>query len=240
MYLFFKRCADFLVALVLLLLLSIILIPLAILLRLTAEGNVFYRQERIGLKNNPFHILKFATMLANSMNMGLGATTVRNDPRITPVGKYLRISKINELPQIINVLKGEMSIVGARPLPLKSFNKYSEKVRAKIYQTRPGITGIGSVIFRDEELLATTVKDLGFEPIDYYRKHIYPYKGAVELWYQKNISFLVDLKIIFLTAWLIIFPKSQIVYQTFKDLPKRPDTLTVKGIHKLYEPQKNN
>lgn len=236
MYLFFKRSFDFLVAFIILLLLAIILIPLAILLRLSAEGKIFYFQKRIGLNQKPFHIFKFATMLENSMNMGLGATTVRNDSRITSIGKYLRISKINELPQILNVLRGEMSLVGARPLPLKSFQKYTSEVQDKIYKTRPGITGIGSLIFRDEELLATTVKELGAEPLDYYRKYIYPYKGEVELWYQNNISFLTDFKILFLTAWQIIFPKSQLIISAFKELPQRPETLTLNGIHQLYKP----
>jgi len=234
MYLLFKRIVDFTISFVALIALAILFLPLMLLLRLTAEGKIFYLQQRIGWKNKPFAIYKFATMLENSMNMGLGATTVRNDPRITTVGKYLRITKINELPQLLNVLFGDMSFVGARPLPAKSYAKYSKEVQQKVYNTRPGITGIGSLLFRDEELLATTVRDAGVEPLDYYRAYIYPYKGALELWYQKNISFLTDLKILFLTFWQIISPKSNLVFKVLPNLPERPEVLTINGIKKLY------
>jgi lipopolysaccharide/colanic/teichoic acid biosynthesis glycosyltransferase len=239
MYSLLKRSIDFAVALIAILLLAPLFIPLMIALKFTAEGKIFYLQQRIGKDNKPFHIYKFATMLENSMNMGLGATTVRNDPRITPVGKYLRMTKINELPQLLNVLKGDMSFVGARPLPEKSFAKYTDEVKKVIYQTRPGITGIGSLIFRDEELLATTVKTLGVEPIDYYKQYIYPYKGAVELWYQKNSSFWTDTKILFLTFWQIVSPKSNLLFRALPNLPERPKELTIKGIHKLYAKMEN-
>lgn len=235
MYLKLKRIIDFSVAILALLMMAIIFIPLMIVLKMTAEGKIFYLQQRIGKQNQAFNIYKFATMLENSMNMGLGATTVRNDPRITVVGKYLRLTKINELPQLINVLKGDMSFVGARPLPQKSFAKYSEEVQNIIYNTHPGITGIGSLIFRDEEKLATLVKDLGADHNDYYVKNIYPYKGVLELWYQKNISFLTDIKILILTFWQLFRPNSTLVFRYFNDLPPKPENLTANGIRKLYD-----
>lgn len=148
--------------------------------------------------------------------MGTGEITLRNDPRVTPAGGFLRKTKINELPQLINVLTGDMSIVGPRPLMMKSFDLYSPEVKKIVYQTRPGITGIGSVIFRDEEKLISESND-----IQATYKKIFQYKGAVEMWYQQHISFYTDFMIIFLTAWHIIFSESQLVYKVFPSLPKR-------------------
>ncbi|GJM33481.1 MAG: hypothetical protein DHS20C18_24820 [Saprospiraceae bacterium] len=222
MYKSLKRLADILASAIALLILSPLLIPVIIALLLTGEGEVFYFQKRIGLNNQPFSIWKFATMLKNSANIGSGTITLRNDPRVTPVGKYLRKSKINELPQIINVLKGDMSIVGPRPLDDKGFQSYSEAVQAVVYNAKPGITGIGSIVFRDEEKLISA-SDL--PPREFYRLHIAPYKGALELWYQEHFSFYTDLMIILLTAWVIVFPNSDIVYKVFSDLPERPEVL---------------
>jgi lipopolysaccharide/colanic/teichoic acid biosynthesis glycosyltransferase len=125
MYHFFKRILDIVIVLIALLLLSPLLIPVIILLLLTGEHQVFYLQKRIGYQGKPFNILKFATMLKNSPQIGTGEITLRNDPRVTVIGKLLRRTKINELPQILNVLKGEMSIVGPRPLMEVSYNLYT-------------------------------------------------------------------------------------------------------------------
>jgi lipopolysaccharide/colanic/teichoic acid biosynthesis glycosyltransferase len=200
------------------------MLPIMLLMRLTAEGEVFYFQKRVGFKNQPFDIWKFATMLKNSPNMGTGSLTLRNDPRVTPVGKWLRITKVNELPQVINVLNGTMSLVGPRPQVMNDFMAYSEEIRKVINNVKPGITGIGSIIFRDEEKLLSATD---MPPHDFYREHIAPYKGALELWYQKNASIGTDLKIIFLTAWQILSPESELVYRIFKDLPARPKELVV-------------
>jgi lipopolysaccharide/colanic/teichoic acid biosynthesis glycosyltransferase len=216
MYRYIKRFFDILVSLIALIILSPLLIPVVILLRLTGEGAIFYRQQRIGYRNQFFSILKFATMLKNSMNMGTGAITLRNDPRVTPMGKYLRKTKINELPQIINVLKGDMSVVGPRPLVKKSFDLYNETVQRTIYTTRPGITGIGSIIFRDEEKIISESKNIE----ETYRQ-IFQYKGEVEMWYHRHQSFTTDFLIIFITVWVVLFPNSQLVYKAFKDLPRR-------------------
>ena len=105
MYLLIKRLFDFIVSLILLLMLAPILIPIMIGLKLTGEGYIWYKQERIGFKNKKFHIWKFATMLKNSMNIGTGSITLKDDPRVTKIGSFLRKTKINELPQIINILK---------------------------------------------------------------------------------------------------------------------------------------
>lgn len=192
------------------------MIPLILILLFTGEHEVFYGQKRIGYKNKEFRIWKFATMIKDSPNIGTGEITLRNDPRVTKVGGFLRRTKINELPQLLNVLTGDMSIVGPRPLMKKSFEQYADDVKAVVYNSPPGITGIGSVIFRDEEKIVSESKDIQ----ETYRK-IFDYKGRVEQWYQKKKSFYTDLMIIFLTAWSLFFPFSQLIYKIFSSLPKR-------------------
>lgn len=218
MYRILKRVLDLIIATIALIVFLPLFIPIMIILKLTGEGEIFYLQERIGYKNKPFNIWKFATMLKNSPNLGTGDVTVKNDPRVLPLGKFLRKTKINELPQIINVLGGSMSIVGARPLVDVSFNQYSEDVKRKVYDTPPGITGIGSLIFRDEESI---IAKSDLPPREFYEKYIIPYKGEIETWYQKNKSLWMDIQIIFLTAWAIVFPSSDLHYKIFKDLPKK-------------------
>lgn len=217
MYKILKRLLDLLIASIALVMLSPLLIPSIIILLLTGENEVFYFQKRIGYKNCMFNIWKFATMMKDSPNIGTGEITLRNDPRVTKFGKFLRMTKINELPQIFNVFKGDMSIVGPRPLMEVSFKLYPQHVQEVIYNSKPGITGIGSLIFRDEEKIVSDAAD----PRVMYAT-IYPYKGALELWYQKNASLYTDLMIIFLTAWSILFPKNQLTHKIFKDLPVRP------------------
>ena len=216
MYKFLKRISDLVIALLALIVLSPLLIPVIIILLLTGEHEVFYLQQRVGYKNRLFNIWKFATMQKNSPNIGTGEITLRNDPRVTPFGRLLRITKINELPQIFNVLAGDMSIVGPRPLMPVSFQLYSPEIQESIYKSRPGITGIGSLIFRDEERLLSESAD----PRAMYLK-IYPYKGELELWYQRHASLLTDFKIIFLTAWSILFPDNRLANKFFPSLPER-------------------
>ncbi len=221
MYKFFKRVSDLISGLIALIILSPLLIPIVIGLKLTGEGHIFYFQERVGLKNKIFNIYKFATMLKDSVNMSGGLITTKNDPRITPMGGFLRKSKINELPQLLNILLGDMSVVGPRPVMQKSFDQYPMDVQKVIYNVRPGLTGIGSIVFRDEEQLITRARDNGEDTWEYYKNVIYPHKGKLEQWYQENQSFVTDLKIIFATAWVVFNPKSNIVYSWFKGIPKR-------------------
>jgi lipopolysaccharide/colanic/teichoic acid biosynthesis glycosyltransferase len=216
MYKPIKRLTDILIAGIALIILSPLLIPSIIILLLTGEHEVFYFQKRIGYKNRIFNIWKFATMLKNSPNIGTGEITLRNDPRVTGFGKILRITKINELPQIINVFKGDMSIVGPRPLMEVSFKQYPDEVQQKIYNCKPGMTGIGSLIFRDEEKLVSDAPD----PRAMYI-NIYLYKGKLELWYQQHPSLYTDFMIIFLTAWSILFPQNNLTNKVFKNLPER-------------------
>ena len=219
MYRIIKRVMDIVFSILALLLLLPIFVPITLLLLLTAEGYVLYFQERLGYKNKPFQIWKFATMLKNSLQIGSGTITLKDDFRVTSVGKFLRRTKINELPQIVNILKGDISFVGPRPLILSSFEVYPESIQSKIYNVKPGLTGIGSIIFRDEESLLSAIKDE--DPHVYYQKVIAPYKGELELWYQQNRSFTTDLKILFITAWVVLFPSNLLVYKVFKDIPPR-------------------
>jgi lipopolysaccharide/colanic/teichoic acid biosynthesis glycosyltransferase len=221
MYLIIKRTADILISSIMLLILSPLLIPVIIGLKLTGEGYIFYKQERVGFKNKNFFILKFATMLKDSPNMAGGIMTTKKDPRITPMGGFLRKSKINELPQLLNIFLGHMSFVGPRPVMPVSFAAYPDDVQKVIYNVQPGLSGIGSIVFRDEEELISAVKDAGGDTWEFYKNDIYPFKGKLERWYQSNFSFWVDLKIILITAWVILRPASQIVYRIFPSLPKR-------------------
>jgi len=199
-----------------LLVLAPLLVPVALALLLTGEHYVFYYQERIGRYNRRFKIWKFATMLKNSPNMQGGLHTTRRDPRVLPMGRFLRMTKINELPQLINILKGDMSVVGPRPLVDKTFDPYPDDVKQAIYNVRPGLTGIGSIVFRDEERL---LSECGMPTDVFYARHIAPAKGALELWYQRRMSLWVDVALIFLTAWVIVFPKSGLLNKVFRDLP---------------------
>ena len=198
-----------------------ILLPIILALLSSGEGYVFYKQKRVGINKKIFFIYKFATMLKDSPNLSGGIITTKNDPRITPFGGFLRKTKINELPQLLNILFGQMSVVGPRPVMQKSFDAYPEDVKNLIYNIKPGLTGIGSIIFRDEEVLLNDVKVRGDDTWEFYKKKIYPFKGKIELWYQKRMGFLLDFKLIILTAWVIFFPKSKIYEKLFNDLPKR-------------------
>lgn len=220
MYGIVKRFFDILASSIALLLLSPLLIPIIIGLKLTGEGYIFYLQTRVGHKNRKFSIYKFATMLKDSPNMPGGIITTKKDPRITPMGGFLRKSKINELPQLLNILFGHMSLVGPRPVMQKSFDQYPPDVKEVIYNVKPGLTGVGSIVFRNEEEFITRVRDTGGDTWAYYREVIYPHKGMVERWYQANQSFWVDVQVLFLTAWVIISPESGAVYSAFPDVPK--------------------
>ncbi len=215
-YLPIKRVLDVLLALAALVVLAPLMLPVVLGLLLTGEHEVFYFQERIGRGNRRFGIWKFATMLKNSPNLAGGLHTTRRDPRVLPLGRFLRMTKINELPQLINILTGDMAVVGPRPLVDKTFAPYPDKVKARIYNIRPGLTGIGSIVFRDEERL---LSECGMPPDEFYSRHIAPVKGALELWYQEHLSLATDLKLIFLTAWVILFPRSRLLHRWFGDLP---------------------
>jgi lipopolysaccharide/colanic/teichoic acid biosynthesis glycosyltransferase len=211
-----KRALDIVLSATALLVLLPLFIPLMVVLRLTGEGEVCYRQERVGYRGNRFGLLKFVTMLKDSPNLGSKTITTKNDPRVLPLGRWLRKTKINELPQLINVLKGDMSIVGPRPQTEECFAYFPEKDRDRICLAKPGLTGIGSVVFRDEEeIVARSGKSYDRA----FREDVQPYKLALEIWYIEHQSFWLDLKLMFITAWVIVFPRSTIYRRWLKGLP---------------------
>ena len=217
-----KRALDVLFGGLAVVILTPFMIPVIIALRLSGEGEVFYRQNRVGQHRKLFGIWKFATMLKDSPNLGTGSLTVRNDPRVTRVGHYLRATKVNELPQLLNVVTGEMSFVGPRPQMLVDFDVYPQRVRDVIADVPPGITGIGSIVFRDEERLLSKP---GVDAKKFYAETIAPYKGDLEVWYLQHGSLWVDARLVFLTGWVILFPRSRAAWRAFPDLPARPEWL---------------
>ena len=214
------RIIDVLLSILALLVLLPLFIPIIAILLLTGEHKVFYLQTRVGYKNQNFKIIKFATMLSNSANMGSGSLTLKNDPRVLPFGSFLRKTKINELPQILNIIIGDLSIVGPRPQMQVDFEKYSDDVQGKIYNVKPGLTGIGSIVFRDEESLISAASEKE-NPHDFYKRVIAPYKGELEIWYQSHRSVFLDFQLIFMTAWAIVFPETRLYEKWFADLPMR-------------------
>jgi lipopolysaccharide/colanic/teichoic acid biosynthesis glycosyltransferase len=214
------RIIDVLLSILALLVLLPLFIPIVVILLLTGENKVFYLQTRVGYKNQNFKIIKFATMLSNSANMGSGSLTLKNDPRVLPFGSFLRKTKINELPQILNIIIGDLSIVGPRPQMQVDFEKYSDDIQGKIYDVKPGLTGIGSIVFRDEESLISAASEKE-NPHDFYKRVIAPYKGELEIWYKSNRSVFLDFQLIFITAWAIVFPETRLYEKWFTDLPMR-------------------
>ena len=204
MYDLIKRFFDLIFSVILLILMLPLFILISFLLRFSGEGYIFYFQQRIGKNNIPFQIWKFATMLKDSVNMKGGIITVKNDPRITYFGNFLRKSKINETPQLINIFLGHMSFVGPRPVMQESLDAYPEHIKNKIYRVKPGLTGLGSIIFRDEEGLITNADKMGIDKWKFYKEKIYPYKGDIELYYQKNKNIFMDIKILIFTILVVL------------------------------------
>ena len=215
------RFFDILFSLVAIIVLFPFMLPIMIGLKLTGEHDIFYGQIRTGKGNKPFKLLKFATMLRNSPNLPGGLFTEKNDPRILPMGRFLRKTKINELPQLINIFIGQMSVIGYRPIVPKQFDLYPEDVKRKLAAIRPGLTGIGSIVFRDEEDILQKVEDKKY----FHDKVITPYKGALESWYADHRSVGLYFKLIVMTAEAVIHPGSTWWKKAFKDLPPVPKEL---------------
>lgn len=200
---------------------SPIFIIVMLVLKFTGEHEVFYVQQRIGKDGKYFGLLKFATMLKDSANIGTGEITLSNDTRVLPFGKVLRKTKINELPQLINILKGDLSIIGPRPQTMKYYNAFNEKDKEAIKTIRPGLSGIGSVVFRDEEKLLENIND----PVEFDLKIITPYKGELEKWFVKNKSIYLYFLLIILTVVAVLFPNKLKIFNQIKDLPEPPKEL---------------
>jgi lipopolysaccharide/colanic/teichoic acid biosynthesis glycosyltransferase len=198
-----------------------LLLPIVLILKFSGEGEIFYLQQRIGLKGNSFNLIKFATMLKNSSNMKLGTMTIKNDPRILKIGGFLRNTKINELPQLLNVLKGDMSLIGPRPLTSMAFKAYSTDIQNLLKTSKPGLSGLGSIFFREEENILSLVDD----PKKFHLTVIASHKGELEKWYVNNSSIYLYFCLIFLTVIVVFFPKTNLLNKFFKDMPLPPDEL---------------
>ena len=215
------RLIDIFLAAGALILLSPLLLITIIILRLTGEKEVFFLQERVGRYGKPLKLIKFATMLKDSPSIGSGTVTLKNDHRVLPFGKFLRKTKINELPQLINILVGDMSVVGPRPQTPRCFEVFPKDLQPIISSVRPGLSGLGPVVFRDEEnILSESSKS-----VDFYDQVIAPYKGDVEAYFIKVIGIFSYFKIIFLTLWVVLFPKTGAVWKVFPKIPKPPEEL---------------
>lgn len=187
-----KRIFDFSLALILLLLLFMLFIIISFLILLLMDcGPIFFRQERVGRNGKLFIIFKFRTMQVNS---NLNSITVKNDDRITRLGKFLRKTKIDELPELFNILKGDMSFVGPRPDVPGYMDKLSGDDRV-ILNLRPGLTGPASLKYINEEEILANVSDFKW----YNDNVIFPDKVRINKLYYENWSFWLDLKIIFHT-----------------------------------------
>lgn len=192
MYSFFKRILDVSVSVSFLMFLSPLLAVISLAIKGTSKGPVFYRGERVGLNGHIFFMLKFRTMVVNAENVG-GFSTALDDPRLIKIGRFLRKYKLDELPQLINVLRGQMSLVGPRPQVLYYVNQYKGD-EIKILTMKPGITDIASIYFSDMDFI------LGSGDVDgKYEAEIEPKKNELRLLYIKKASLLFDLKILFYT-----------------------------------------
>ena len=201
-----------------LLILSPLLLPIMLILRVTGEGEVFFIQSRIGLHGKPFGLYKFATMLKNSPNMAAGTVTLKDDPRVLPVGRFLRTSKINELPQLLNILMGDMSIIGPRPQTQRCFEAFSDAAQVDIKKVRPGLSGVGSIVFRNEE----DMLEVASEYDRFYNDVIMSYKGRLESWYVHKNTVGNYLLLIMLTILVVLTRSTSFVFRCYPSLPRPP------------------
>jgi len=218
-----QRFFDIAISLVALIVFAPFLLTAALILKITGN-KVFYRQIRIGLGGQSFNVLKFTTMIENSEQMGTGTITLKDDNRVLPIGKFLRKSKLNELPQLINILKGDMSLIGPRPQDKEGFYVFNKEDQETIVTVRPGLSGVGSIFFRDEDEIMerTDIEDKKM----FYNEHISPYKGKIEAWYVKNRTLYLYFKLIFLTIYIVLSSDSKIDYsKLFKNFPLPPEKL---------------
>ena len=210
-----QRFFDIVFSGIALVLLSPLLLPLMFILRVTGEGEIFFPQSRVGREGKHFKLYKFATMLKDSPNMGTGTVTVKNDPRVLPMGGFLRKTKINELPQLINIFNGDMSIIGPRPQTQRCFDAFPLSSQNEIIKVRPGLSGIGSIVFRNEEEMMHANND----PDKFYDEIVMPYKGSLEVWYVSHQSIGSYFTLIGLTIWVVLGLNSGLVWKLFGDLP---------------------
>jgi undecaprenyl phosphate N,N'-diacetylbacillosamine 1-phosphate transferase len=193
----FKRVLDIVVSLIVLIPFFPLWLVIAFLIKVTSPGPILFLQERPGLNKKIFKVYKFRTMKPGSENMVKGQEVMKDDDRITGIGKFLRRSKVDEIPQVLNVLKGEMSLVGPRPERVSSLADYTEEISKRLHM-KPGLTG-----------LAQVSGNIYLSLQDRYRFDIY---------YVKNFSFLLDLKIILRTVGVVLFGEGRYVDKRLVDL----------------------
>ena len=216
-----QRFFDVLFSLLALVVLAPLLLPIMVILRFTGEGDVFYRQIRVGRGGKHFGVLKFATMLRNSPNIGAGEITLQHDPRVLPLGGFLRKSKLNELPQLWNIVIGDISVVGPRPMVPNTFAQYPPEAQRELNTVLPGLSGVGSLVFRDEERWLGAHGD----PRAFYRDVIIPYKASLEQWYVRNRSLWLYFQVIVLTVVAVLMPPNDLPWRVWSDLPPFPERL---------------
>ena len=216
-----QRLFDIVISAGAIVFLSPLLLAVILALRLTGEGEIFYAQTRVGLHKREFKLLKFATMLRSSPSIGTGTVTLANDPRILPIGRILRKTKLNEIPQLFNVLRGDMSLIGPRPLTHQTFNMYPDVAKDVIASVAPGLSGVGSIVFRNEEKILTDSD----QALDTYQNVISPYKAELECWFAKNKSFSLYLKSIFATIYIVLMDNESATWKLFPEIPAPPEAL---------------
>ena len=198
-----KRLEDIVVAAIGIVILAPVFAVIAIAIRLDDGGPVFYRQVRVGRAGRPFEIDKFRSMIPAPKGAG-SPLTIAGDPRVTRVGALLRRAKLDELPQLFNVLQGEMSLVGPRPEAPDLMLHYSRSQRAVMGSVRPGMTDYASVLLRDESELLARAPD----PARFYRERIMPLKCELCARYVSDMGPLTDMRIVLATIWSIVFPRA--------------------------------
>ena len=216
MYKFFKRFFDVIFSIFGIIITGPIMLFSICILYLTGEKKPIFNQLRVGKNKQLFRLYKLRTMSEDGAHNS-GPITLHNDDRITIIGKFLRWSKIDEFPQFFNVLNGDLSFVGPRPLMPETFYKYKKSTQRIIVSIRPGITGAGSVMFRDESFILKSVSKEKQEK--FYIQNILPYKGQLEEWYVTNSSFIMDFKLLIFSSLIIVYSGVKGLNIFFKGTP---------------------
>ena len=215
-----KRTFDIVFALIALALLSPLFLMVAVLIKLGSQGPVFYVSRRCGRNRSPFNFYKFRTMVINADRLGSPMLTTAADGRVTRLGRYLRLFKIDELPQLFNVLKGDMSIVGPRPEVYDVVDHYYVEEWNRVLRVRPGLTCLLQIdVFPDFTIAHEGIND----PFQYYIEHDLPHKLHHDIKYVERATFWLDIKIIALTLYSIIFKSWSFLRNSKSSNPVKED-----------------
>ena len=198
-----KRTFDIIVSMSIFLILSPLFLFGCILAKIQSSGPIFYKAKRIGLGGRMFELFKFRTMVENADKIGIGLTT-HKDSRVTSIGRFLRYTKLDELPNFINVIKGEMSLIGPRP-ESPDYVKYYTETQKQVLLVKPGITGPSQIANRNEEEKLASQPD----PETYYITELMPKKLAIDLQYVESQSFISDIRWLLKTLWVLVFPSKR-------------------------------